>query len=216
MVTMTGIHSSSLSAQAGSEWDIRAEAQFEFSTFIKKFQSALEVENPQTIIDYKKVILQLMPEFKQTIDGLDPSVKLEFCKIASASSEYAVDCSLLNESLPLPTSVPGMTSLSKSRNNSSDACFSLEANKSMTTLEINTLQIQCNSERDSNIPSLEVSALREPYNDSNTERAKERLFVGCESLKLLSNETQSILKDIDRNITTCYEDEKMTYQKYNK
>jgi hypothetical protein len=208
IVTMVGIHNSSHLAVAGSDWDARAEAQFEFSKFIKKFQSALETENPQTITNYKKVIFQLIPEYRQTIDRLDPLVKLEFCKIARTSPEYPVDCSVLNEPLPLPTSVPEMTSLSNSINNSSGPCFSPEENDNLTTLEISTLQMKCNSDKDLNITNSEVSTLPEPYNETNTERAKERLVVGCESLKLLSNETQIMLRNMNNNIAKCYKDAK--------
>jgi hypothetical protein len=208
MVTILGIHNYSQLAAAASDWDIRAEAQFEFSKFIKKFQNALEIENPQTITDYKKVILQLIPEYRQTIDLLDPLVKLEFCKIATASPEYPVDCSVLNEALPLPTSVPETTILSKSINNSSAPCLSPGENNTLTTLEISTLQMRCKNHNDFNITNLEVNTLPKPYNETNSERAKERLMVGCESLKLLSNETQSMLKDMNNNIAKCYKDEK--------
>jgi hypothetical protein len=208
MVTILGIHNYSQLAAAASDWDIRAEAQFEFSKFIKKFQNALEIENPQTITDYKKVILQLIPEYRQTIDLLDPLVKLEFCKIATASPEYPVDCSVLNEALPLPTSVPETTILSKSISNSSGPCPSPGENNTLTTLEISTLQMRCKNHNDFNITNLEVNTLPKPYNETNSERAKERLMVGCESLKLLSNETQSMLKDMNNNIAKCYKDEK--------
>ncbi len=208
MVTILGIHNYSQLAAAASDWDIRAEAQFEFSKFIKKFQNALEIENPQTITDYKKVILQLIPEYRQTIDLLDPLVKLEFCKIVTASPEYPVDCSVLNEALPLPTSVPETTILSKSINNSSAPCLSPGENNTLTTLEISTLQMRCKNHNDFNITNLEVNTLPKPYNETNSERAKERLMVGCESLKLLSNETQSMLKDMNNNIAKCYKDEK--------
>lgn len=208
MVTILGIHSYSQLAIAASDWDIRAEAQFEFSKFIKKFQNALEIENPQTITDYKKVILQLIPEYKQTIDLLDPLVQLEFCKIATTSPEYPVDCSVLNEALPLPTSVPETTILSKSISNSSGPCPSPGENNTLTTLEISTLQMRCNGHNDFNITNLEVNTLPKAYNETNTERAKERLLVGCESLKLLSNETQSMLRDMNNNIAKCYKDEK--------
>jgi hypothetical protein len=208
MVTMIGIHNSSHLAAAASDWDARAEAQFEFSKFIKKFQNTLDIENPETITNYKKVILQLIPEYRQTIDRLDPLVKLEFCKIASASPEYPVDCSVLNESLPLPTSVPETTSLSKSISNSSGPCLSPGENNTLTTLEISTLQMKCNSDKDLNITNSEVSTLPEPYNETNTERAKERLVVGCESLKLLSNETQIMLRNMNNNIAKCYKDAK--------
>ena len=218
MVTILGIHSYSHIAVAASDWDVRAEAQFEFSKFIKKFQKALEIENPETITDYKKVILQLIPEYRQTIDLLDPLVKVEFCKIATTSPEYPVDCSVLNEALPLPTSVPETTflsksmgnssgPLSKSMGNSSGPCPSPGENNTLTTLEISTLQMRCNSSNDLNIPNLEVNTLPKPYNETNTERAKERLQVGCESLKLLSIETQSILRDMNNSIAKCYKDE---------
>ena len=208
MVTMLGIHNDSHLAAADSDWDVRAEAQFEFSKFIKKFQNALEIENPQSITDYKKVILQLIPEYRQTINLLDPLVKLEFCKIATTSPEYPVDCSVLNEALPLPTSVPETTNLSKSISNSSGPCFSPGENNTLTTLEISTLQMRCNSHNDLNITNLEVNTLPKTYNETNKERAKERLLVGCESLKLLSNETQSMLRDMNNNIAKCYKDEK--------
>lgn len=208
MVTMIGIHSYPHLLAAASDWDARAEAQFEFSKFIKKFQNALEIENPQTITNYKKVILQLIPEYRQTIDLLDPLVKLEFCKIATTSPEYPVDCSVLNESLPLPTAVPETTFLSKSISNSSGLCLSPGENNTLTSLEISTLQMKCKSDKDLNITNLEVNTTPKPYNDTNAERAKERLLVGCESLKLLSNETQSMLRNMNNNISKCYKDEK--------
>jgi hypothetical protein len=196
---MMSIYDSSQFVTAGSDWDARAEAQFEFSKFVKKFQSALETENPQTIADYKKVILQFLPEYRQTIDRLEPIIKSEFCRIASTSPEYPVDCSVLGESLPLPTSMPGTTPMSGSINNASVSCSHPQENNSLLALEISDFRIGCSTESD----YINSSNMPKPIDETTTERAQERLVVGCESLKLLSNETQSMLKNMDNYIEKC-------------
>jgi hypothetical protein len=209
IVTVVSIHNSLHLVTAASDWDNRAEAQFEFSKFIKKFRSALEDENPQTIMDYKKVILQLIPEYRQILERLEPTIKSEFCKIASTSPEYPVDCSnVLGESLPLPTSKPGVAPSPETINNSSSRCIPAQENNTLPSLEVGDFQNVCNGEN----VDLESKIMPKSYNDTSAERAQERLFVGCESLKLLSNETQSMLRSMDNNNAKCYEDEKPATQ----
>jgi hypothetical protein len=208
IVTVVSIHNSLHFVTAASDWDTRAEAQFEFSKFIKKFRSALEDENPQTITDYKKVILQLIPEYRQILERLEPTIKSEFCKIASTSSEYPVDCNVLGESLPLPTSMLGAAPLPETINNSSSRCIPAQENNTLPSLEVGDFQNICNGEN----VDLELNTITKSYNDTSAERAQERLVVGCESLKLLSNETQSMLKSMDNNNAKCYEDEKPATQ----
>ncbi|MGB0004048.1 MAG: hypothetical protein WBP74_05250 [Nitrososphaeraceae archaeon] len=92
MVILLGVHCSTSKVHARSEWEIRAEAQYEFAKFVEKLQKEIELKDPQAFTDYKKVIVQLLPEFRQIIDRLDPLVKIEFCKLASTSSVFPVDC----------------------------------------------------------------------------------------------------------------------------
>ena len=204
IVTVISIHNSFHFVTAASDWGARAEAQFEFSKFIKKFHSALEDNNPQTITDYRKVILQLIPEYRMTLERLEPTIKSEFCKIASTSSEYPVDCNILGESLPLPTSMPGTAPLSETPINSSGRCIPSQENNTLPALEVGDFQNLCNGEN----VELELNTVPKSYNETSTERAQERLVVGCESLKLLSNETQSMLKSMDNNNAKCYKDGK--------
>ncbi|MGA7008455.1 MAG: hypothetical protein WB612_01830, partial [Nitrososphaeraceae archaeon] len=119
VVILLGVHCSTSKVHARSEWEIRAEAQYEFAKFVEKLQKEIELKDPQAFTDYKKVIVQLLPEFRQIIDRLDPLVKNEFCKLASTSSVFPVDCELLDQSLPLPTSQ------SNAIGNSSDPCSAL-------------------------------------------------------------------------------------------
>jgi hypothetical protein len=196
MVTVLGIHSSISQAHALSEWETRAEAQYEFAKFVEKLQKEIELKDPQAFTDYKKVIVQLLPEFRQIIDRLDPLVKIEFCKLASTSSVFPVDCELLDQSLPLPTSQANAI------RNSSDPCSALQTDTYLTVLEINTLQIQC--DKKSNARNSENQTGEEISDETSTARAKERLNVGCDTLLLLSNETQNILKNMNKDIASCY------------
>ncbi|MDQ5868407.1 MAG: hypothetical protein M3530_01620 [Thermoproteota archaeon] len=139
MVPLIGIHSSIPIVQARPEWEIRAEAQFEFAKFVEKLQKEIELKDPKIFTDYKKLIIQLLPEFRRTIDRLDPSVKMEFCKLASTSAEFPLYCNSLDQPLSLPTTQ------SNPIGNSSDPCFALQTDRFLTALEINTLQIQCNN-----------------------------------------------------------------------
>lgn len=200
MVTVLGIHSSISQIHALSEWETRAEAQYEFAKFVEKVQKEIELKDPQVFTDYKKVIVQLLPEFRQTIDRLDPSVKIEFCKLASTSSVFPVDCELLDQSLPLPTSQ------SNPIGNSSDPCSALQTDTYLTVLEINTLQIQCNK-KISNATNSDNQRGEKISNETGTARAKERLNVGCDALLLLSNKTQNILKNMNKDIASCYTNE---------
>ena len=137
VVILLGIECSTSKVHARSEWETRAEAQYEFAKFIEKLQKEIDLKDPQTFTDYKKVIVQLLPDFRKIIDSLDPLVKIEFCKLASTSSIFPVDCELLDQSLPLPTSQPNAIG------NSSDPCSTLQTDTSLTVLEINILKIQC-------------------------------------------------------------------------
>jgi hypothetical protein len=124
-------------------------------------------------------------------------VKSEFCRLASTSSVFPVDCELLDQSLPLPTSQ------SHAIGNSSDPCAALQTDTYLTVLEINTLQIQCDK-KISNARDSENQGREEISNETSTARAKERLNVGCDTLLLLSNETQNILKNMNKDIASCY------------
>ncbi len=197
LVILLSIHSSISKVHARSEWETRAEAQYEFAKFVEKMQKEIELKDPQVFADYKKVIVQLLPEFRQIIDRLDPLVKIEFCKLASTSSVFPVDCELLVQSLPLPTSH------SNAIGNSSDPCSALQTDTYLTVLEINTLQIQCDK-KISNSRNAEIQRGEEISNETSTARAKERLNVGCDTLLLLSNETQNILKNMNKDIASCY------------
>jgi hypothetical protein len=197
LVILLSIHSSISKVHARSEWDTRAEAQYEFAKFVEKMQKEIELKDPQAFADYKKVIVQLLPEFKQVIDRLDPLVKIEFCKLASTSSVFPVDCELLDQSLPLPTSQ------SSAIGNYSDPCSALQTDTYLTVLEINTLQIQCDK-KISDSRNSENQRGEEISNETSTARAKERLNVGCDTLLLLSNETQNILKNMNKDIASCY------------
>jgi hypothetical protein len=197
LVILLSIHSSISKVHARSEWETRAEAQYEFAKFVEKMQKEIELQDPQAFADYKKVIVQLLPEFKQVIDRLDPLVKIEFCKLASTSSVFPVDCELLDQSLPLPTSQ------SSAIGNYSDPCSALQTDTYLTVLEINTLQIQCDK-KISDSRNSENQRGEEISNETSTARAKERLNVGCDTLLLLSNETQNILKNMNKDIASCY------------
>lgn len=197
LVILLSIHSSISKVHARSEWETRAEAQYEFAKFVEKMQKEIELKDPQAFADYKKVIVQLLPEFRQIIDRLDPLVKIEFCKLASTSSVFPVDCELLVQSLPLPTSQ------SRAIGNYSDPCSALQTDTYLTVLEINTLQIQCDK-KISNSRNAEIQRGEEISNETSTARAKERLNVGCDTLLLLSNETQNILKNMNKDIASCY------------
>ena len=197
VVILLSIHCSTSKVHALSEWETRAEAQYEFAKFVEKLQQEIELKDPQAFTDYKKVIVQLLPEFRQTIDRLDPLVRIEFCKLASTSSVFPVDCELLDQSLPLPTSQ------SNSIGNSSDPCSALQTDTYLTVLEINTLQIQCDK-KISNARNSENQKGEEISNEMSIARAKERLNVGCDTLLLLSNETQNILKNMNKDIASCY------------
>ena len=197
LVILLSIHSSISKVHARSEWETRAEAQYEFAKFVEKMQKEIELKDPQAFADYKKVIVQLLPEFRQIIDRLDPLVKIEFCKLASTSSVFPVDCELLDQSLPLPTSQ------SSTIGNYSDPCSALQTDTYLTVLEINTLQIQCDK-KISNSRNAEIQRGEEISNETSTARAKERLNVGCDTLLLLSNETQNILKNMNKDIASCY------------
>ena len=197
LVILLGIHSSISKVHARSEWETRAEAQYEFAKFVEKMQKEIELKDPQAFADYKKLIVQLLPEFRQIIDRLDPLVKIEFCKLASTSSVFPVDCELLDQSLPLPTSQ------SSALGNYSDPCSALQTDTYLTVLEINTLQIQCDK-KISNSRNAENQRGEEISNETSTARAKERLNVGCDTLLLLSNETQNILKNMNKDIASCY------------
>lgn len=196
LVILLGIHCSTSKVHARSEWETRAEAQYEFAKFVEKLQKEIELKDPQAFTDYKKVIVQLLPEFRQIIDRLDPLVKIEFCKLASTSSVFPVDCELLDQSLPLPTSQANAI------RNSSDPCSALQTDTYLTVLEINTLQIQC--DKKSNARNSENQTGEEISDETSTARAKERLNVGCDTLLLLSNETQNILKNMNKDIASCY------------
>lgn len=197
LVILLSIHSSISKVHARSEWETRAEAQYEFAKFVEKMQKEIELQDPQAFAAYKKVIVQLLPEFRQVIDRLDPLVKIEFCKLASTSSVFPVDCELLDQSLPLPTSQ------SSAIGNYSDPCSALQTDTYLTVLEINTLQIQCDK-KISNSRNSENQRGEEISNETSTARAKERLNVGCDTLLLLSNETQNILKNMNKDIASCY------------
>ena len=197
LVILLSIHSSISKVHARSEWETRAEAQYEFAKLVEKMQKEIELKDPQAFADYKKVIVQLLPEFRQIIDRLDPLVKIEFCKLASTSSVFPVDCELLDQSLPLPTSQ------SSAIGNYSDPCSALQTDTYLTVLEINTLQIQCDK-KISNSRNAENQRGEEISNETSTARAKERLNVGCDTLLLLSNETQNILKNMNKDIASCY------------
>ena len=196
VVILLGVHCSTSKVHARSEWETRAEAQYEFAKFVDKLQKEIKTKDPQAFTDYKKVIVQLLPEFRQIIDRLDPLVKIEFCKLASTSSVFPVDCELLDQSLPLPTSQ------SNSIGNSSDPCSALQTDSYLTVLEINILKIQCDKkfskDRNSENQREKIS------NETSTARAKERVNVGCDTLLLLSNETQNILKNMNKDIASCY------------
>ena len=196
VVILLGVQCSTSKVHARSEWETRAEAQYEFAKFVDKLQKEIETKDPQAFTDYKKVIVQLLPEFRQIIDRLDPLVKIEFCKLASTSSVFPVDCELLDQSLPLPTSQ------SNSIGNSSDPCSALQTDTYLTVLEINILKIQCDKkfskDRNSENQREKIS------NETSTARAKERVNVGCDTLLLLSNETQNILKNMNKDIASCY------------
>ena len=197
VVILLGIQCSTSKVHARSEWETRAEAQYEFAKFIEKLQKEIDLKDPQTFTDYKKVIVQLLPDFRKIIDSLDPLVKIEFCKLASTSSVFPVDCELLDQSLPLPTSQ------SNSIGNSSDPCSTLQTDTSLTVLEINILKIQCDKKFSKDRNS-ENQRGEEISNETSTARAKERLNVGCDTLLLLSNETQNILKNMNKDIASCY------------
>jgi type II secretory pathway component PulL len=181
--------------QARSEWEIRAEAQFEFAKFIDRLQNELELKNPEKFADYKNVILQLLPDFRRTVDSLDPVVKLEFCKLASTSSNFPLDCNSMDQQLPLPTP------LIDQEQSPSDPCLASQTEGYLTTLEINTLKINCEEKKISNITNLEGQA-----KDQLSERAKERMNVGCSALLLLSNTTQYMLKSLNKDASSCYSD----------
>ncbi len=142
---------------------------------VGKLQKEIELKDPQKFIEYKNVILQLLSDFRRTIDLLDPSVKVDFCKLASTSSEFPLDCNSLDQPLPLPTPQ------SNPIGNSSDPCFALQTDRYLTALEINTLQIQCNDKKISNVTKSDNQRREEISNGPNTERAKERLNVGCDA-----------------------------------
>jgi len=197
VVILLGVHCSTSKVHARSEWETRAEAQYEFAKFVDKLQKEIETKDPQAFTDYKKVIVQLLPEFRQIIDRLDPLVKIEFCKLASTSSVFPLDCELLDQSLPLPTSQ------SNAIGNSSDPCSTLQTDTSLTVLEINILKIQCDKKFSKDRNS-ENQRGEEISNETSTARAKERLNVGCDTLLLLSNETQNILKNMNKDIASCY------------
>lgn len=197
VVILLGVHCSTSKVHARSEWETRAEAQYEFAKFVDKLQKEIKTKDPQAFTDYKKIIVQLLPEFRQIIDRLDPLVKIEFCKLASTSSVFPLDCELLDQSLPLPTSQ------SNAIGNSSDPCSALQTDTYLTVLEINTLQIQCDK-KISNARNPENQRGEEISNETSTARAKERLNVGCDTLLLLSNETQNILKNMNKDIASCY------------
>ena len=197
VVILLGIQCSTSKVHARSEWETRAEAQYEFAKFIEKLQKEIDLKDPQTFTDYKKVIVQLLPDFRKIIDSLDPLVKIEFCKLASISSIFPVDCELLDQSLPLPTSQPNAIG------NSSDPCSTLQTDTSLTVLEINILKIQCDKKFSKDRNS-ENQRGEEISNETSTARAKERLNVGCDTLLLLSNETQNILKNMNKDIASCY------------
>src|SRR6476619_2112095 len=196
VVILLGIQCSTSKVHARSEWETRAEAQYEFAKFIEKLQKEIELKDPQAFNDYKKVIVQLLPDFMKIIDSLDPLVKIEFCKLASTSSIFPVDCELLDQSLPLPTSQ------SNAIGNSSDPCSTLQTVTSLTVLEINILKIQCDKkfskDRNSENKREKIS------NETSKARAKERVNVGYDTLLLLSNETQNILKNMNKDIASCY------------
>ena len=197
VVILLGIQCSTSKVHARSEWETRAEAQYEFAKFIEKLQKEIDLKDPQTFTDYKKVIVQLLPDFRKIIDSLDPLVKIEFCKLASTSSIFPVDCELLDQSLPLPTSQ------SNAIGNSSDPCSTLQTDTSLTVLEINILKIQCDKKfsKDRNSENQRGDKIS---NETSTARAKERVNVGCDTLLLLSNETQNILKNMNKDIASCY------------
>ncbi len=193
MVPLIGIHSSMSMVQARSEWEIRAEGQFEFAKFVEKLQKEIELKGPKIFTDYKKLIIQLLPEFRRTIDRLDPSVKMEFCKLASTSSEFPLDCNSLDQPLSLPTTQ------SNPIGNSSAPCFALQTDRYLTALEI-----QCNNKKISNVTKLDNQRREEISNGSDTERVKERLNVGCDALLLLSSETQNMLKSMNKDFVSCH------------
>jgi len=198
MVPLIGIHSSISIVQARSEWEIRAEAQFEFAKFVEKLQKEIELKDPKIFMDNKKLIIQLLPEFRRTIDRLDPSVKMEFCKLASTSAEFPLACNSLDQPLSLPTTQ------SNPIGNSSDPCFALQTDRYFTALEINTLQIQCNNKKIFNVTKSDNQRRDELSNGSDTERVIERLNVGCDALLLLSSETQNILKSMNKDFVSCH------------
>ncbi|MDP9306327.1 MAG: hypothetical protein M3O68_08295 [Thermoproteota archaeon] len=98
--------------------------------------------------------------------------------------------------MPLPTSQANAI------RNSSDPCSALQTDTYLTVLEINTLQIQC--DKKSNARNSENQTGEEISDETSTARAKERLNVGCDTLLLLSNETQNILKNMNKDIASCY------------
>lgn len=49
MVPLIAIHSSISIVQARSEWEIRAEGQFEFAKFVEKLQKEIELKDPKNI-----------------------------------------------------------------------------------------------------------------------------------------------------------------------
>jgi len=190
---------------ARSEWDIRAEAQYDYFKFISKLRNVIEMENPDTYEDYKKVILLMAPEFKQILEHLDSSVRLEFCKIASASSEFPIDCNIIDESLPLPTSFPNSFSSNVINTNSTDPCFRKVPNNTLTLSEGNTSQMDCIHKRLNDTSNGDLQGIREADKGTSAERLKERLTIGCESVRLLSNETQMMLKLMNKSASTCFE-----------
>ena len=192
-VPLIGIHSYISVSHARSEWEIRAEAQFEFAKFIDKLQKEIEFKHPQKITEYKNVILRLLPDFRKTIDHLDPVVKLEFCKLASTSSEFPLDCNSMDQQLPLPTPLIDQT------RSPSDPCLASQNDSYLTALEINTLQIHCNEKKISNATKLDNQG-----RGQLSDRAKERLNVGCDALLLLSNKTQNILKSMNKDGGSCF------------
>ena len=198
LVPLIGIHSYISVVQARSGWEIRAEAQFEFAKFVERLHKETELKDPQKFIEYKSVILRLVPDFRQTADRLDPMVKVEFCKLASTSSEFPLDCTSLDQRLPLPT--PQTDPIG----NSSNPCLAPQTDRNLTELEINTLQIHCNDKNFSDFTKLDNQRRVEISKDSDPERAKERLNVGCDALQLLSNTTQDMLKSMNKDVGSCF------------
>ncbi len=186
MVPLIGIHSYISVSHALSEWEIGAEAQFEFAKFLDKLQKEIEFKHPQKITEYKNVILQLLPDFRETINRLDPVVNVEFRKLASTSSEFPLDCNSVGQQLPLPTPLIDQT------RSTSDSCFASEGVDSY-------LQIQCNEKKISNATKLDNQG-----RGQLSDRAKERLNVGCDALVLLSNKTQNILKSMNKDVGSCF------------